>query len=51
MGAFSRNAFGRVVKYADGWIGMIAGTLDDFENAVNMIRDMAIKENEVNREN
>lgn len=46
MGAFSPNAFGRVVKYADGWIGMIAGTLDDFENAVNMIRDMAIKEKE-----
>lgn len=49
MGAFSPNAFGRVVKYADGWIGMIAGTLDDFENAVNMIRDMAIKEKEANR--
>lgn len=50
MGAFSPKAFGRVVKYADGWIGMIAGTLDDFENAVNMIRDMAIKEKETNRE-
>jgi probable F420-dependent oxidoreductase len=49
MGAFSPKAFGRVVKYADGWIGMIAGTLDDFENAVNMIRDMAIKEKEANR--
>ena len=49
MGAFSPKAFGRVVKYADGWIGMIAGTLDDFENAVNMIRDMAIKEKESNR--
>jgi probable F420-dependent oxidoreductase len=49
MGAFSPNAFGRVVKYADGWIGMIAGTLDDFENAFNMIRDMAIKEKEANR--
>ena len=28
---------------------MIAGTLDDLENAVNMIRDMAIKEKEANR--
>lgn len=44
MGAFSPKAFGRAVKYADGWIGMIAGTLDDFEGAVNMIRDIAIKE-------
>src|ERR687883_2148167 len=35
MGAFSPKAFGRAVKYADGWIGMIAGTLDDFENAAN----------------
>ena len=49
MGAFSPKAFGRVARYADGWIGMIAGTLDDFENAVNMIRDMAIKEKESNR--
>ncbi len=49
MGAFSPKAFGRAVKYADGWIGMIAGTLDDFENAVNTIRDMAIKEKESNR--
>ena len=49
MGAFSPKAFGRVVKYADGWIGMIAGTLDDFENAVNMIRDMATKEKEAHR--
>ena len=49
MGSFSPKAFGRVVKYADGWIGMIAGTLDDFENAVNMIRDMATKEKEAHR--
>lgn len=28
---------------------MIAGTLDEFENAVNTIRDMAIKEKESNR--
>ncbi|HEU4445757.1 MAG TPA: LLM class F420-dependent oxidoreductase [Nitrososphaeraceae archaeon] len=50
MGAFSPKAFGRAIKYADGWIGMIAGTLDDFEGAVNMIRDMAKeKEKESNR--
>jgi hypothetical protein len=46
MGAFSPKAFERAVKYADGWIGMIAGTLDDLENAINTIRDMAIKEKE-----
>jgi probable F420-dependent oxidoreductase len=49
MGAFSPKAFGRVVKYADGWIGMIARTLDDFENTVNTVRDMAIKEKESNK--
>jgi hypothetical protein len=42
---------GRAVKYADGWIGMIAGTLDDFENAVNTVSDMAtkVREKESNR--
>lgn len=51
MGAFSPKAFRRAVKYADGWIGMIAGTLNEFESAVNTIRDMANKEKEkdVNR--
>jgi hypothetical protein len=44
MGAFSPKAFRRIVKYADGWIGMIAGTLEDFENTMNIIKDMANKE-------
>jgi hypothetical protein len=49
MGTFSPKAFGRAVKYADGWIGMIPGTLDDFEKAVNTIRGMAIIEDKRKR--
>ena len=44
MGAFSPKAFRRIVKYANGWIGMIAGTLESFENTMNTIRDMANRE-------
>jgi probable F420-dependent oxidoreductase len=44
MGAFSPKAFRRIVKYANGWIGMIAGTLENFENTMNTIKDMANKE-------
>jgi probable F420-dependent oxidoreductase len=44
MGAFSPKAFRRIVKYADGWIGMIAGTLEDFENTVKTIKDKASRE-------
>jgi probable F420-dependent oxidoreductase len=55
MGAFSPGAFGRMVKYANGWIGMIYGTLENFEKTINTVRDMANqekeKENEKTREN
>jgi alkanesulfonate monooxygenase SsuD/methylene tetrahydromethanopterin reductase-like flavin-dependent oxidoreductase (luciferase family) len=44
MGAFSPKAFRRIVNYADGWIGMIVGTLENFENTMNTIKDMANKE-------
>jgi len=44
MGAFSPKAFRRIAKYADGWIGLIAGTLEYFENTMNTIKDMANKE-------
>jgi alkanesulfonate monooxygenase SsuD/methylene tetrahydromethanopterin reductase-like flavin-dependent oxidoreductase (luciferase family) len=44
MGAFSPKAFRRIVKYSNGWIGMIAGTLENFENTMNTIKDMANKE-------
>jgi hypothetical protein len=35
-----------LVKYANGWIGMIYGTLENFENTINTIRNMVRKENE-----
>ena len=44
MGAFSPKAFRRIVKYTNGWIGMIAGTLENFENTMNTIKDMANRE-------
>ena len=44
MGAFNPKAFRRIVNYADGWIGMIVGTLEDFENTMNTIKGMANKE-------
>src|SRR5215217_1725475 len=44
MGAFNPKAFRRIVKYADGWIGMIAGTLENFENTVKAIKDKASRE-------
>jgi alkanesulfonate monooxygenase SsuD/methylene tetrahydromethanopterin reductase-like flavin-dependent oxidoreductase (luciferase family) len=44
MGGFSPRSFARIVRYADGWIGMIVGSLEDFENTINTIRDQAHKE-------
>ena len=44
MGAFSPKAFRRIVKYANGWIGMIAGTLEEFENTMTTIKDMVNRE-------
>jgi hypothetical protein len=44
MGAFSPGAFRRMVKYANGWIGMIYGSLENFENTVKVVRDMANQE-------
>jgi alkanesulfonate monooxygenase SsuD/methylene tetrahydromethanopterin reductase-like flavin-dependent oxidoreductase (luciferase family) len=46
MGAFSSKAFRRMVKYANGWIGMIYGNLDSFENTIKTIRDMANQKKE-----
>jgi hypothetical protein len=44
MGAFIPKAFRRIVKYANGWIGMIAGTLEEFENTMTTIKDMVNRE-------
>jgi probable F420-dependent oxidoreductase len=46
MGASSPPAFRRMVKYTNGWIGMIYGSLENFENTINMIKDMANQEKE-----
>jgi hypothetical protein len=50
MGASSPKAFRRMVKYANRWIGMIYGTLDNFENTINTIKDMANEEKEANKD-
>ncbi|HZE77180.1 MAG TPA: hypothetical protein VE089_01385 [Nitrososphaeraceae archaeon] len=44
MGGFSPRNFARIAGYDDGWIGMIAGSLEDFESTINTIRDQAHKE-------
>jgi small nuclear ribonucleoprotein (snRNP)-like protein len=50
MGASSPGAVRRMVKYANGWIGMIYGTLENFEDTINTIMDMANQEKEKENE-
>jgi probable F420-dependent oxidoreductase len=50
MGASSPGAFRRMVKYANGWIGLIYGTLENFEDTINTIMDMANQEKEKENE-
>jgi hypothetical protein len=50
MGASSPGAFRRMVKYANGWIGMIYRSLGDFEKTIDTIRDMASQEREKENE-
>ena len=46
LGAFSPNAFSRIVKYADGWIPIAGfGPLEQIEQAINVLRERARKEN------
>lgn len=43
---FSPNTFNRIVKYdANGWLGVIAGPLEQLENVVTMIKNIATKFN------
>jgi Luciferase-like monooxygenase len=51
MEAFSPRAFRRMVKYTNGWIGMIYGSFEDFENTINMRKDMANQKKEEENEN
>src|SRR5919205_1774299 len=42
LGAFSPNAFSRIVKYADGWIPIAGfGPLEQIEQGVNALRERA----------
>ncbi len=41
LGGFSPKTFSRVVKYANGWIGVVAGPLEYLEKSVKMLRDEA----------
>ena len=46
LGAFSPNAFPRIVNYADGWIPIAGfGPLEQIEQGVNALRERARKEN------
>ena len=41
LGGFSPKTFERIVKYANGWIGVVAGPLEYLEYSVKMLRDEA----------
>lgn len=41
LGGFSPKTFERIVKYANGWIGVVAGPLEYLENSIKMLRDKA----------
>ncbi len=43
LGGFSPQTFSRAVKYANGWIGVVAGPLGYLESSMKMLRDEAKK--------
>lgn len=44
LGGFSPNRFERIVKSdSSGWLGVVAGPLEQLENIVTTIKDLAIK--------
>jgi probable F420-dependent oxidoreductase len=43
LGGFTQKTFTRMAKYADGWIGAVAGPLEYLEDAVNMLKEEARK--------
>src|ERR687885_1491838 len=46
LGAFSPNAFSRIVNHADGWIPIAGfGPLDQIEQGINVLREQARKDN------
>jgi len=46
LGGFTQKTFVRMAKYADGWIGAVAGPLEYLEGAVNMLKEEARKAGE-----
>jgi len=41
LGGFNPKTFERIVKYASGWIGVVAGPLEYLQNSIRMLRDEA----------
>ena len=42
LGGFSTHTYSRIVTYdADGWLGVIAGSLEFLENTIKTIKDIA----------
>lgn len=39
LGGFTQKTFQRIAKYANGWIGVVAGPLEYLEGAVNMLKE------------
>src|SRR5919198_1374787 len=46
MGGFSPNTFSRIVNYdTNGWLGVAAGPLENLDNIIKTIKDIAVKAN------
>jgi hypothetical protein len=46
LGGFSSNTFSRIVKYdLNGWLGVVGGPLENIENCINTIKEIATKSN------
>jgi len=44
MGGFSPNTFSRIVNYdANGWLGVVFGPLDQLQNTINTLKELASK--------
>ena len=45
LGGFSPNTFSRIAKYANGWVGVVGGSLEYLANSIKMLRDQVAKAN------
>ncbi len=44
MGGFSPNTISRIVNYdANGWLGVVFGPLDQLQNTINTLKELASK--------